>query len=307
MKILLTGASGMVGSSIAAHRAMAKDDLLTPSHSELDLTERGTVSEWLSRHQPDLVLHCAGVVGGVRANLSEPARFLSENMLMAMNLITEARRVGVRQFLNVASSCMYPRNAPNPLREEQILTGELEASNEGYALAKSAATRLCDYVSRECPDYLYKTIVPCNLYGINDHFDEQRGHLIAAAIHKTHLAKRNSAPNVTVWGDGTARREFMYTGDLADFVAVAISRFSELPGVMNVGPGVDWSVNDYYRIIATVVGYHGQTEWDTRAPVGVMRKLMDVSRLEAFGWAPRVGLSEGLKKTYDHYRSVFND
>ena len=301
LRILITGASGMVGRNIFEHPAAQQYELLTPSSSELNLLDSISVTDYVKSNKPDMIFHCAGTVGGIQANIKEPVRFLVSNLDMGRNIVMAAQEAGVRKLLNLGSSCMYPRAAQNPLKEESVLTGELEPTNEGYALAKVAVARLCDYVSRENDSLHYKTLIPCNLYGRHDKFDPRHSHMVPAIIHKMHEAKERGDSEVEIWGDGTARREFMYSADLADCIWQAVENFESLPSTMNVGLGEDWSVNDYYRIAAEVVGYEGQFKHDLSKPVGMRQKLVDTSKQAGWGWAPKHSLKDGLKATYQFY------
>tara|TARA_R110000850_G_scaffold16225_2_gene50877 strand:+ start:3290 stop:4213 length:924 start_codon:yes stop_codon:yes gene_type:complete len=301
MKIFITGASGMVGRNLLEHPASDGYSILAPARDELDLLDGGAVTRYIEIHKPDAVIHCAGVVGGIQANIANPVSFFTSNMQMAMNVINGARNAGVKKLLNLGSSCMYPRRAVNPLREEALLTGELEPTNEGYALAKIAAARLCDYIAREDPEFSYKTIIPCNLYGRHDKFSAHNSHMIPAVIAKIDAAVRDNARTVDIWGDGEARREFMYAGDLAEFIFTALGRFEQMPALMNVGLGHDHSINDYYRAVAEVIGFHGDFEHDLTKPVGMQQKLVSIERLEAFGWTAGTSLVEGIRATYQFY------
>lgn len=308
MKILITGARGMVGRNIIdGLSASGRHSLLQPSRDDLDLEDREAVARYLADHTPDAVIHAAGKVGGIRANVAHPVEFLSANLRIGTNVIDGAKDAGVRRLLNIASSCMYPRNAPNPLRETRILTGELEPTNEGYAIAKIASTRLCEYISREYPDYVYITLIPCNLYGYYDHFDVEKGHMIAAVMQRMHVAKLNGDETMTIWGDGTARREFMFVGDLAGFVVDYVEHMTDLPVLMNVGLGHDYSINEYYEAIRAVVGYEGAFEHDLDKPVGMQQKLVDITRQTSLGWAPSTSLYEGLRRTYEYYLESWMD
>lgn len=300
-KILLTGGSGMVGRNIRAHERAGEWDILAPSSREVDLTDRAAVGAYMQAHRPDLVIHAAGRVGGIHANMAHPVAFLTDNAAMGQNVILGAHRAGVRQLINLASTCMYPRDAPNPLREDMILTAPLEPTNEGYALAKIMATRLCEYIRREDEGALFKTLIPCNLYGLYDKFDPKHSHLVPAIIHKLHVAQKTGAETVEIWGDGTARREFMFAGDLADAVLRAAGDMQTLPDLMNVGLGHDHSINDYYGAAAEVVGWQGRFTHDLTRPVGMQQKLCATDRQEAWGWQPQTSLAEGLKRTYRHY------
>lgn len=300
-KILLTGGGGMVGRNLLEVAAARNIEIIAPSSRDLDLVDRSAVARYLEYLKPDCVVHAAGRVGGIQANLREPVLFLVQNWDMGRNLIMASRDAGVKQLINLGSSCMYPRNSPDALREEDVLTGALEPTNEGYAIAKCAVARLCDYIQRENPDYHYKTLIPCNLYGRYDKFDPAHSHLVPAVIHKLHRAKEDGVPAVEIWGDGSARREFMYVGDLANAILTALDRFDTLPNLMNVGLGYDSAVNDYYRVGAQVVGYTGEFKHDLTRPVGMMRKLTDVSRARDWGWSAKTSLEDGLRATYSYY------
>ena len=278
MKVLITGSSGMVGKNLVEYASLNQlpHCLITPTSQQLNLLDSVSVENYLSVHQPDFIVHAAGIVGGIQANIDNPIKFLVENTDMAKNLILGAKNAGVKSLLNIGSSCMYPKNAKNPLAESSILAGELEPTNEGYALAKIYAAKLCEYIANEDSRYSYKTIIPCNIYGRWDKFDQNSSHMIPAVISKIHAAKLSGQKQVNIWGNGLARREFMYAADLADLIFRCIGRFDEVPSIMNVGLGRDYSINDYYRVIAKVVGYDGDFRNDLSKPVGMKQKLVDV-------------------------------
>ena len=303
MKILLTGGSGMVGRNIQDYAQLYRDDeVLHPSSRELNLLDFESVKAYLKQHQPDFIIHAAGIVGGIQANIDNPVKFLVDNLKMGQNLVLAAQEVGIKQLLNLGSSCMYPRLAPNPLREEQILTGALEPTNEGYALAKIVTAKLCIYCSQESDGQLqYKTLIPCNLYGKYDKFDGVKSHMIPAALYKIHQAEVQNANEVEIWGDGTARREFMYAEDLADAVFYALDNFERMPEMLNIGLGHDFSINEYYDAVATIVGFEGSFAHDLTKPVGMKQKLVSTEKLEEFGWKHRYSLTDGLQKTYQYY------
>lgn len=305
MKILLTGSNGMVGKNILAIAPRYQHQFLSPKSSELNLLDAKSVRQYIETHQPDIIIHAAGIVGGIQANMRQPVKFLVENMQMGLNILTAANDVGVTRFLNLSSSCMYPRDATNPLSEELILKGELEPTNEGYALAKVASTRLCEYIYQENPTRLYKTIIPCNLYGRFDKFDPSHSHMIPAVIRKIDEAKRNRNTEIDIWGDGEARREFMYAGDLAEFIFYALDNFTAMPQNLNVGLGKDYTINEYYQAIADVVGFTGKFKHDLNKPVGMKQKLIDDVKLIEFGWGHKTGLEAGIKKTYDYYLNEY--
>ena len=213
-----------------------------------------------------MVIHAAGTVGGIVANSRQPLKFLLENLDMGRNIIYGADKAGVKKFLNLASSCMYPRDHDTPLTEDMILTSELEPTNEGYALAKIACSGMCNYITRENSAFQYKTLIPCNIYGRRDKFTGDRAHMVPAVIQRVVQAAASGKSELEIWGDGTSRREFMYAGDLAECIWQAVERFDELPELMNVGVGVDYSVDDYYSVIAKVVGFKGTFKHDLTKP-----------------------------------------
>ncbi len=299
--IFVTGGTGMVGHNVCDLAETRGLDVVAPGHSELDLLDAGAVITFLRKVKPSVVVHAAGRVGGIEANMREPVRFLTENYEMGKNVVLGAREAGVTRLINLGSSCMYPKDSPRPLREEDILAGPLEPTNEAYAIAKSAVQRLSAYISRETPAFQYKTLIPCNLYGRYDTFDPKRSHLAPAVIHKLHRAKVEGRDTVDIWGDGSARREFLYAGDLADAILAVVDRFDSVPVVMNIGAGIDHTVNEYYEVAADVVGYTGTFVHDLSKPVGMMRKLMDVSRAKAWGWTADTSLKDGLAQAYEFY------
>lgn len=298
LKILITGGSGMVGRNLLEHARLSRHELFAPTSRELDLLDPAQARDYVADLVPDLVVHAAGRVGGIQANIREPVRFLLDNLNMGQNIVTSSVAAGVGRLINLGSSCMYPRGSDDPLTEGKVLTGELEPTNEGYALAKIVTARLCEYLARQDAGSDYKTLIPCNLYGRFDHFDPGRSHLVAAVIKKIHDAKIRGDTEVEIWGDGTARREFMYAGDLADAVCHVAERYHEAPPMMNLGIGGDHSVDDYYRVVADVVGYTGGFRHDTSRPTGMARKLVDTTRQRALGWAPSVTLRQGVEETY---------
>ena len=296
----------MVGRNILEHSDASKYDFIAPSRQELDLADAGHTSRFIADCKPDVVIHAAGLVGGIQANLAHPVDFLVTNLDLGRNVILAARCAGVPRLVNLASSCMYPRNSPNPLGEHLLLQGELEPTNEGYALAKIFATRLCQFINRESEasgvgSLSYKTLIPCNLYGRYDKFEPQHSHLIPAIIHKIHSAKEKKLAEVDIWGDGLARREFMYAGDLADVVLQAVCNFNSLPDLMNVGLGFDYSINEYYATAAEVIGWQGEFINDTTKPVGMKQKLVDNALQLAWGWESSTTLATGITKAYQYY------
>lgn len=299
-KIFLTGSKGLVGSNIRENMPDSIK-LLCPEIDELDLLQCDKVDNFLAIEKPDFIIHAAGIVGGIQANIANPVKFLSLNTLIASNLILSSRKNKIKYFINLGSSCMYPRNAPNPLTESMVLNGELEPTNEGYALAKIYAQRLCAYINREDSNNNYKTIIPCNLYGRWDKFDPRCSHMIPAVIRKIHEAKINNISGVDIWGDGKARREFMYAEDLADFIWFVVQNIDVVPELINVGLGHDYSIDEYYQTVANVIGYKGVFSHDLSKPVGMQQKLVDITLLHKLGWKPKHSLQEGIKKTYKFF------
>lgn len=304
MRILLTGSNGMVGRNLLEHSSAANYEFLAPSSRELNLTDQHAVAKYMQKNQPDLVIHAAGKVGGIQANMTDPIGFLVQNSLIGLHVINEAYQAGVPYCINLASSCMYPRAAANPLQEEQVLTGELEPTNEGYALAKITATRLCHYITQIDSSKNYTTLIPCNLYGRHDKFDPANSHMIPAVIRKIYEAREAGAPSVEIWGDGEARREFMYAEDLATCVFTVIDKLLggvDLPSLMNVGISTDYTINEYYQTVANVLGYKGEFVHDLDKPVGMRQKLIDSSRIQALGWQAGTPLQQGIEKTYQYF------
>lgn len=299
--ILLTGGSGMVGSNIINHNFSQNYKILSPTSSDLNLLNYKDLEDYIKFNKPELVIHAAGIVGGIKANINYPVKFLVDNMQMGLNILMASKTQKVKKFINFSSSCMYPKNARNPLLEDSILKGELEPTNEGYALSKITSTRLCEYISREDSSFLYKTVIPCNLYGKYDDFSYENSHMIPGVIKKIHDAKNKNLEFVNIWGDGLARREFMYAADIADFIYYAVENFNKMPQNINVGLGLDYSIIEYYKIIADVIGYKGKFNHDMTKPTGMNRKLIDDKRLNEFGWSHQTSLETGIKETYKYF------
>lgn len=300
-KIMLTGARGMVGSNILESAFASNYEWFAPVRSELNLENYDSVKNYINRYQPDIVIHAAGRVGGIQANMANPVEFLIENIDIGRNVILASKLGGVKKLINLSSSCIYPRNVSNPLTEDMVLSGELEPTNEGYALAKIFALRLCQYISREDSSCQYKTLIPCNLYGKHDKFDPVNSHLIPAIINKIHQAKILNLNSVEIWGDGSARREFMYVEDLVDFIFKTLDSFSEVPDVINVGLGRDFSINEYYEEVRAVLGWPGSFTYDLTKPVGMRQKMVSVEKLNLFGWKAGTSMNDGIRKTYNFY------
>ena len=305
-KVYITGSEGMVGSNIV-DMAPQSYQLVTPKQADINLLNFLEVANFISKEKPDFIIHCAGIVGGIQSNIANPVKYLVENTDLAKNLMLAAKTNSITKMINLGSSCIYPRDALNPLKEEYILKGELEPTNEGYALAKIYAQRLAEYIHREDPRFTYKTIIPCNIYGKWDKFDPKHSHMVPAAIKKIHNAKVKNLSTVEIWGDGEARREFMFASDLAGFIWHAIANFDNMPALLNVGIGHDYTINEYYKTIAKVVGYKGTFTHDLSKPVGMKQKLVDIKRLIEFGWEHKSTLEQGINKTYEFFQNNYSD
>ena len=300
MKILITGGSGMVGKNLVHFfNKNTRHELFYPTSSDLNLLDNIAVKNYFKLKKPDAIIHCAGLVGGIQANIKSPYSFLSRNLIMGSNVIEAAISNNVEKVINLGSSCMYPKDLDREFEEEDILTGVLEPTNEGYAIAKITVAKLCEYAKKEF-NLDYKTIIPCNLYGMWDKFDPKNSHMIPAVIRKLHLAKI-SKENAEIWGDGTSRREFMYAEDLADFINHSLNNYNFLDDYTNVGLGIDYSILDYYNEISSVVGYAGNFVFDLTKPSGMKRKQCSIKKQDKMGWKPKHTLREGLTKTYKYY------
>jgi GDP-L-fucose synthase len=298
--VYVAGSAGLVGSSIVrALKARGFASILAPTRAELDLTDGTAVKGFFGAEKPVYVVMAAARVGGIKANMTYPADFLYENLAMQENVMWQAYKTGVKKLLFLGSSCVYPRLCPQPMKEEYFMTGPVEPTNEGYAIAKIAGLKLAEkiYEQYQRP---FISCMPTNVYGENDHFDPERGHVIPGLMHRMHDAKTMNAPTVSVWGTGDARREFLYVDDLADAILLLMDRYEE-KGFINVGCGEDVSIRELATLIKETVGYSGELVYDSTKPDGMPRKWLDVSRMDTLGWKPKVGLKEGLQKTYAWY------
>lgn len=300
-RIFVAGHRGMVGSALV--RRLASEgygNLLLRTRRELDLEDQAAVNRFFQRERPDVVFLAAAKVGGIMANATYPADFIRANLAIGLHVISAARSVGVSRLLNLGSSCIYPREAPQPMREEHLLTGPLEPTNEPYAVAKIAAVKLCEAFNRQW-DTGFFSVLPSNLYGPGDDFDLETSHVLPALLRRFHEAEIADSPEVSVWGTGTPRREFLHVDDLAD-ACVFLMRQDAPPQLVNVGTGRDISIADLAALVADVVGYGGEITFDASRPDGAPRKLLDVSRMEELGWRAQTGLREGVEATYRWYR-----
>jgi GDP-L-fucose synthase len=302
-RIFVAGHRGLAGSAIVRRlREGGYRNLVTRTRDELDLLDAAAVRGFFRNEKPDHVFLAAAKVGGILANSSQPAQFIYENLAIQGNVIEAARREGVKKLMFLGSSCIYPKHAPQPMKEEHLLTGKLEPSNEWYAIAKIAGIKMCAAYNRQYgTDFL--AVMPTNLYGPGDRYDLQNGHVAAALLRRTHEAKLAGAPTVTIWGTGTPRREFLYSDDFADAVVFLMERHTaaELGEFINIGTGSDLTIAELAAEIAAVVGYRGEMVYDRTKPDGTPKKLLDCSRMEKLGWKARVPLREGLKRAYADY------
>jgi GDP-L-fucose synthase len=299
-KIYVAGHRGMVGSAIVrALRAAGHTAVVTRTSVELDLRDGAATRAFFAAEQPATVVMAAARVGGIKANSTEPYDFLYDNLAMAANVIDGSRRAGVRKLLFLGSSCIYPKMAPQPIREDSLLTGPLEVTNEAYAIAKITGIKLCDHARAQygC-DFI--SAMPCNLYGTGDNFSLENSHVLPALIRKMHEAKLRGDASLRLWGTGTPLREFLHADDLAEACVLLLERYSQA-GHINVGSGEELSIRQLADLVAQVVGFTGQLEFDPSMPDGTPRKLMDVSRIRALGWQPRIALTEGIRGAYAWY------
>lgn len=292
----------MLGSSLAeAWRLRRPDDeLIVLGRQEVDLRDRAATAEAIRAARPDAVIHAAAKVGGIAAKLASPTTYLLDNLQIDSSVIGGALEAGVPELLYIGSAAVYPEQVEQPIREESVLTGTLESANEGYAIAKIAGQKLCEYASRQF-GHAYRVALPSNLYGPNDDFSATGGHLIAAALDKAHTARVSGSPSIQVWGDGSARREFTYSADLADWLVGQVGSLATWPAVLNVGVGEDASIAELHRIAAEVVGFEGELAFDTTKPSGVARRLLDSSRARELGWTAPTSLRDGMAAVYDSY------
>ena len=302
-RIYVAGHRGLVGSSIVRRlRSVGYDNLLLRTSAEFDLTRQGDVEEFFAQERPSHVFLAAAKVGGILANDQHPAEFIQINLQIQGNVIEASHRFGVDKLLFLGSSCIYPKLAPQPMREEHLLTGRLEPTNEAYAVAKIAGIVMCNAYRRQYGDR-FVSAMPTNLFGYNDNFDLETSHVLPAMIRKFHDARLQGG-QVVLWGSGAPRREFLFTEDLAEALVMLMERYegADEHGFVNVGTGEDVTIRELADSVARVVGYEGEIVWDRDKPDGTPRKLLDISRIRALGWSPSHDLEQGLVKTYAWYK-----
>jgi GDP-L-fucose synthase len=299
-KIFIAGHRGMVGGALVrACRDAGIDQLVLRTRSELDLTRQADVEDFFREERPDCVLFAAARVGGIHANNTYPAEFAYDNLVMATNAIHAAWKCGTSRFLFLGSTCIYPRMAPQPMREDCLLTSPLEQTNEAYALAKIMGLKLCQYYRRQY-GAMFHSAMPTNLYGPGDNYHPENSHVLPALIRRFHEARESDAPTVVIWGTGSPRREFLHVDDLARACLHLIS-LDEPPDWVNVGTGVDVTISDLARLVADTVGYQGRLEFDITKPDGTPVKRTTIELIRSTGWEPRITLKEGLAATYQHF------
>ena len=298
-KIYICGHRGMAGSAIMRKlQEKGYTNLVYRTHKELDLTNQTDVFKFFEQEKPEVVILAAAAVGGIKKNIDYPADMLMTNMMIQSNVFEAAHRNKVNRLLFLGSSCIYPRLCPQPMKEEYLLTGPFEPTNEGYALAKVAGLRFCEYYNRQYgTDYI--SIMPCNLYGINDHYNEN-AHVMASLLRRFHEAKIDNLPTVSVWGTGKQRREFLFVDDMADAAVYFLENYHKSEFV-NIGSGNDVSIAELAGLIAKTVGYKGKIEFDTSKPDGMPRKLLDTSKAESLGWKYKTELEDGIRLTYEDF------
>ena len=300
MKLFIAGHGGMVGSALVRRFQREPEvELMLRTRAELDLTNQAAVEAFYARAKPDAVIVAAAKVGGIHANATYPADFLFENLAIAANTIHGAHRAGVSRLLFLGSSCIYPKLAPQPMPEDSLLTGPLEPTSEAYALAKITGLKLCQYYRRQY-GVLFHSAMPTNLYGPGDNYHPENSHVLPGLLGRLHAAREAQRPEVTAWGTGTPRREFLHVDDLADAMAFLL-RLPAPPDWINIGTGTDVTIRELTELVAEVTGYGGRIVWDPTKPDGTPRKLMNVTRLSALGWRARIALREGVAATYASY------
>ncbi len=305
-KIYVAGHRGMVGAAVVRRlQAIGQTHLLLRTRAELDLREQASVRDFLLAERPDVVVVAAARVGGIHANNTYPAEFLYENLASATNLIEAARQAQVPRLLFLGSSCIYPRQAAQPMMEDCLLTGPLEKTNEAYALAKIAALKMCAYY-RQQYGLMYHSAMPTNLYGPGDNYHPDNSHVLPALLRRFHEAKLNGAESVTLWGTGTPRREFLHVDDLASALVELLS-VENPPDWINVGSGSDVTIRELAEIIQRVVGFEGELKWDSSKPDGTPRKWMDSSKMLALGWKPQYDLESGIRQAYESFQAQIRD
>jgi GDP-L-fucose synthase len=301
--VLVTGASGMLGQHLVPMLENKGHVVLAPSREDVDLTDAGATSTYIQSNTIDAVVHCAAFVAGIASSKASKHHSFDANVSMGMNLIRSCLDNGISTLLNVGSATVYPSDAPQPLSEASLGQGAFEGPIEGYALSKYVVYRACA-MANEQYDVAFKTILPCNLFGPYDNFSLETGHMLPAILHRMHQAKEQDNASIVIWGDGSAKREFLYAPDLADFICFSLENFEALPEVMNVGSGVEISVKEMHQHMAKIMGYSGELKHDLDKPVGRLRRYLDLHHQQRLGWSPKTPFEEALALTYDYLRGT---
>ena len=305
-KIYVAGHRGLVGAAVVrALEQQGHRNLLTRTHGELDLTDQAAVRDFVERERPNAVIMAAARVGGIHANNTRPAEFIRDNLLMQDNIIDASYKAGVAKFVFLGSSCIYPKMAPQPIKEDYLLTGALEPTNEWYAIAKIAGLKMCQAYRRQF-GFNAISLMPTNLYGPGDNFDLQNSHVLPALIRRFHEAKLRGDATMSIWGTGTPRREFLHVEDLADAVVYLLKTYDEEP-IVNIGWGEDVTIRELAETVAAVAGFQGSLVFDTSKPDGTPRKLLDTSRLTSLGWKPKITLRDGIAGVYEWFKQHVAD
>ena len=303
IKVYIAGHNGLVGSAIVRRlKKTGYNNLIHRTHKELDLINQKDVDNFFCQERPEWVFLAAAKVGGIMANIEHSAEFLYENLMIECNIINSTYKYGIKKLLFLGSSCIYPRECSQPMKEEYLLNGKLEPTNEGYALAKIAGIKLCEYYNKQY-NTNFISLAPSNVYGIGDNFDLKNSHVMAALIRRFHEVKVRKLPIIKLWGTGKAKREFLYVDDLADACLYFMEKYNvkELHSFINIGTGKDISTKELAELIKNIVGYKGKIVWDTSKPNGIPRKVVDVTVANKLGWQAKVLLEEGIKKTYEWF------
>lgn len=312
MKIFVTGHNGMVGSSVVKKFKKKKfGNIITVNRKKINLLDYKNVEKFIKKHKPDVIINCAGLVGGILANSNYPVEFLNQNTLIQLNLINSSFKNGIDHFINLGSSCIYPKKSKQPIKEEYLLSSKLEKTNEAYAIAKIVGLKLCEYYNNQY-DKNYVTLMPCNLYGPNDNFDINNSHFIPALIKKIFLAKINSNKTVEIWGTGKPKREIMHVDDLASAIyfitKLKVANNKKLVdlikhnSVINIGSGMEFKISDFAKIIKKIIKCNSRLVFNKKFPDGTPRKILDNLKIQNLGWKPKISLNKGLKDTIEWYK-----
>lgn len=300
-RVLVTGANGMLGKSVIKSLTRINNQVISLTRNEVDLTDPTATFRFIEKSAPDVIIHCAALVGGIQANISGGGKFLLQNIAIDNSLLTAARELRVKNLIYIGSSCMYPANRKTALTEDQILTGPLESTNENYALAKIVGSRMVEAVALDYK-YNWRTFIASNLYGPNDHFGSDKSHLLSAIITKA-IEAQDKKTSIEMWGDGEPRREFTYVDDFAEWISKSIDNLSTLPQYLNLGIGIDYTVKEFYQFVLDAIDYKTKIIQNPEKPNGNMRKLMDSSKARQYGWDPKTSIQSGITNTINWYRS----